>query len=79
MHADLILRAGSDDALAAVPDVFVVLLVANCAEDLAERPGGAAGRIDLVAVVHLHDFEIEIRAEDLGGFAGEPEERVDAG
>ena len=30
------------------------------------------------AVVHFDDFKVEVRPEDFRGFAGEPEEGVDA-
>ena len=52
--------------------------VTNFGEDFGEAFCGAGGGILLESMVHLDDLEVEGRTEDLGGFAGEPEEGVDA-
>lgn len=78
VEADFAFGAFADVAVAAVGDVLLVGEVADFGEDFDEAAGGAAGGVDLLVVVHFHDFEIEGFAEDFGGLACEPEEGVDA-
>ena len=40
--------------------------------------GCAAGGVFFQAMMHLDDFEVKVRSQNLGGLAGEPEKRVDA-
>ena len=79
VDADLAAGAFADYAFAAVTEDFLQLDLSHVAEDFEQRGGRAAGRVLLQAVVHLDDFEVEAGAEDFGGLAGEPEERVHAG
>ena len=51
---------------------------APCGGGLAKSERRAGGRIHLVAVVHLHDFDIVVLSEDRGDLPCQPEEKVDA-
>ena len=72
-------RAFADDARAAVPRGFVQMQLAHVRQNFRQRLGRAAGRVLFQAMVHLDDFEVEVRAEDFRRLAREPEQRVDAG
>ena len=79
VDADFALRAFADDAFASVPERCFQLQFAHVTENFEQGRGCAAGRVFLEAMVHLDDFEVERRPENLGGLAREPEERIDAG
>ena len=79
VHPDLGRSARAHIAEASVPHITVVLQRANIGERLSQHLCGAAWRILFHAVMHLHDFEIEVRAKNLGGLPREPQQRVYAG
>ena len=77
VHADFLAWACADVANAAVSDVVLVAGVGFLVEDFQQAACGSGWRIDLVAVVHFRDFDVEaVIAKDLGSFAGEVEEGV---
>ena len=79
MDPDFVSRSFSSNPLPSMTQGFTRWQFSSGGENLRERRGGAAGRIFLRAMMHLHDFEIETRAQNLRGFAREPEKRVHAG
>lgn len=64
-------------AVAAVHDGLVGIAAASLTDGLEQGVGGAAGGIDLVAVVGFADFDIPI-VELSGGLLNELQEQVDA-
>src|ERR1017187_6814278 len=79
VYADLAQRAFAHDADTTVPCGVVQMQLAHVRQNFRERFCGAARRVLFQAMVHLDDFEVEVRAEDFRRLAREPEERVDAG
>ena len=79
MDADFRRRAFADDAGATMPRGFFQLQFAHVRQNFRERFCRAAGRVFFQAMMHLDDFQIEIRPENFRRLAREPEQRVDAG
>jgi len=80
VHPDFAGGSGAEIAFAAVGHVVQIGGFRFFVEDVEEGAGGPGRSVDLVAVVHFGDFDVEgIVSEDGGGLASEVEEEVDAG
>ena len=69
-------RAG--DAVAAAHGSLVEGDAPPLRRGAAEKERGAGGGVDLVAMMHLDDLDVVVRAEDRGGAADEAGEKIDA-
>ena len=79
VHADLLRRALAHDASTAMPRHFVELLFAHRSQNLSQGLRRAARGVALQAMVHLHDFQIEPRPQNLRRLARQPEQGVHPG
>jgi hypothetical protein len=67
------------NALAAVAQGVAELQLSNVTQNLEQRGRCAARRIHFQSMMHFDHLQIKTGSENLSRFAGEPEERVDAG
>jgi len=79
VHSDFTLRTRSDVSFAAMSDVVYVGGLCFLVEDVEEGARGAGGGVDLMAVMHLGDLDVEgLIAKNGSGLTREMEEEINS-